>query len=287
MRFVEGDVGDVELGGGEVDLGLGGWVVAPGAYGVEVSEEGRGEPGGEGFAVELLGEAVGEVLKHDEADEEGVAGDPGGWGEVEETELEGEMVALDGDGGVDAAGVEVEIVKLVWGEDGDGPVGGGTELEDALGTVVEDEAGAEEFSKLAGGVAAEGFHLPETILRGDVALGEDEVVEGGGADVWDSLGVALDGDGRGEAGDGSGAVKLGQGLAHGVAGPEAGGEEEDGEEQDGEGEADADGTGESGGAGWSVVVWLIHELIADGFAMEQEIWLRGVGGLRGHVLGAV
>ncbi len=41
LGFVEGDVGDVLLGGGEVDEGLGGWVVAPGADGVEVGDEVR------------------------------------------------------------------------------------------------------------------------------------------------------------------------------------------------------------------------------------------------------
>ena len=46
MRFVEWDVGDVGLWGGEVDLGLGGWVVAPGAYGVEVGYEMWREFGG-------------------------------------------------------------------------------------------------------------------------------------------------------------------------------------------------------------------------------------------------
>ena len=51
-------------------------------------------------------------------------------------------------------------------------------------------------------MAAEGVHLPEAVLCGDEALGEEEVVERGGAEVGDAVGVALDGDGSGEAGDG-------------------------------------------------------------------------------------
>ena len=43
----------------------------------------------------------------------------------------------------------------------------------------------------------------QAVLGGDEALGEDEVVEGGGADVRDALRVALDGDG-GVAGCGTG-----------------------------------------------------------------------------------
>ena len=65
MGFVEGDVGDVFLRGGEVDTGLGGRVVAPGRDGVEVGDEVLGETCGEGFAAEFGGEAGGEVLKHD------------------------------------------------------------------------------------------------------------------------------------------------------------------------------------------------------------------------------
>ena len=67
-------------------------------------------------------------------------------------------------------------------------------------------------------MAAEGVHLPEAVLGGDVALGDDEVVERGGADVGDAVGVALDGDGSGESGDGDGAVELGEGVVHGLAG---------------------------------------------------------------------
>ena len=45
-------------------------MVSPGGYGVEVGDEGRGEMGGESFAIELLDEGVGEVLIHDEGDQE-------------------------------------------------------------------------------------------------------------------------------------------------------------------------------------------------------------------------
>jgi hypothetical protein len=124
---------------------------------------------------------------------------------------------LDGDGGVDAGGVALEEVELVGWKGGDGAVGGGADLESTLEPVVGEEAGAEDLGECACGVAAEGVHLPEAVLCGDEALGEDEVVERGGADVGDAVGVALDGDGGGEAWDGDGAVKLGERVAHGLA----------------------------------------------------------------------
>ena len=99
-------------------------------------------------------------------------------------------------------------MELVGGEDGDGAVGGGADLQGALEAVVLDEGGAEDLGELAGGVAAEGVHLPEAVLRGDEALGEEEVVEVGGVDGGDAVGVALDGDGGGEAGDGEGCRRV-------------------------------------------------------------------------------
>ena len=99
-------------------------------------------------------------------------------------------------------------------------------------------------------MAAEGVHLPEAVLRGDEALGEDEVVERGGAEVGDAVGVALDGDGSGEAGNGDGAVELGEGVVHGLAEPVAGGDEaDDGEEDDQGGEDDGDAAEEAAASG--------------------------------------
>jgi hypothetical protein len=90
---------------------------------------------------------------------------------AEEAELEREVGALEVDGGVDAGGVAFEEVELIGGEGGDGAVGGGAEEEGALEAVVGEETGAEDFGEGAGGVAAEGVHLPEAVLRGDEALG--------------------------------------------------------------------------------------------------------------------
>ena len=147
LGLVEGDVGDVFLWGGEVDDGLGGWVVTPGDDRVEVADEVLREAGGEGFAVELGGEAGGEVLEHDKADEEGIARCPWGGLVAEETELEREVGALEGHGGVYAGGILLEEVKLIGREGGDGAVGGGAELEGALEAVVGEERRAEDVGQ--------------------------------------------------------------------------------------------------------------------------------------------
>jgi hypothetical protein len=250
LGLVEGDVGDVFLWSGEVDRGLIGRMVSPGDYGVEVVDEVWGEFGGEVFAVELGGEAGGEVLEHDEADEEGVAGCPGSRLITEEAELEREMRALDGDGGVDTGGVALDEVELVGREGGGGAVGGDAEGEGSLEAVVGEERGAEDLGEGAGGVAAEGVHLPEAVLCGDEALGEDEVVERSGTEVRDAVSIALDGDGGREAGDGEGAVKLREGISHGLAEPVTGDEgADDNDEDDERGEGDDDATEDAAAGG--------------------------------------
>jgi hypothetical protein len=97
-------------------------------------------------------------------------------------------------------------------------------------------------------VAAEGVHLPETILRGDEALGEEEIVEGRGADVGNAVGVALDGGGSGEARDGDSTVELGEGVAHRLMEPVTGCEEAGDGDKDGEGGEDEDDAEEEAAA---------------------------------------
>ena len=145
------------------------------------------------------------------------------------------------DVGVDAVGVGLELVELVGGEDGDGAVGGGAELEDALLAIVLDHGGADDLGEGAGAVTAEGIHLEEAVGGGDVALGEEQVVEVGRVDGGDTLGVAGDGDGGGEAGDGDGAVEealVGEEVGAQVVAEDDGG---DGEGEGGQEEQDAEG----------------------------------------------
>jgi len=132
LGFVEGDVGNFFLRSGEVDGGSHGRVIAPGDCGIEIGDEVLGETSGEGFAVELGSEAGGEVLVHDEADEERVTRRPWGGLIAKKAELEWEMRALMIDGGVDAGGVTLEVVKLVGGESDGGVLGGRANEEGAL-----------------------------------------------------------------------------------------------------------------------------------------------------------
>ncbi len=147
-----------------------------------------------------------------------------------------------------------------------------------------DEAGAEDFGEVAGGVAAESVHLPEAVLRGDEALGEEEVVERGGVDVGDAVGVALDGDGSGEAGDGDGAVELREGVAHGLTNPVPREDEaDDHQEKDDGSEDDDDATDDEAASG------LLRELLRSEGDVGDRVGggeMRQVHGLIASVNGA-
>jgi hypothetical protein len=204
---------------------------------------------------------------------------------TEDAELEGEVRALGFDGGVDAVGVELEEVELVGRVVGEGAVCGGADLEGALDAVMLKEGGTEDFGEVAGDVAAEGVHLPEAVLRGDVALGDDEVVEGCGVDVGDAVCVALDGDGRGESGDGESAVELRERVAKGLADPVAA------DEEAGDGEDDDDGDEDEGDFGDETTKATMRGQwpVVDG-AMGKGCGLGGFGCfvfVVAHVLGEV
>jgi hypothetical protein len=147
---------------------------------------------------------------------------------------------LDGDRGVDAASVKLEIVELLGGKRGDGSVGGSAKLQGALNAVVLEEAGSDDLSEFAGGVATEEVHLEETVLRGDEALGDDEVVERGSADVGDAVSVTLNGDRSREARKGECAVDLGKRGDEAVVNVAAKGEEagDAKDEEDGAGDGE-------------------------------------------------
>ncbi len=120
-------------------------MIAPGDGGVEIADEVLREAVREGFAAELNGDGVGEVLVHDKGDEEGIAWGPGGGLVAEETEFEGKMGLLEGDGCVDSGGVALKGVELVGWEVGGCAVGGGAELEGSLEAVVGEEGGAKDL----------------------------------------------------------------------------------------------------------------------------------------------
>jgi hypothetical protein len=215
-------------------------VIAPGAHGVEVGGELGRKARGDEFAGEFDGDGAGEVLKHDQADEERVAWSPRSGGVAENAELKGKVLALGGDRGVDATSVEIEVMELLSWKRGDSAVGSGAELEDALSAVVFDESVTEDLCEFTGGVSAKKVHLEEAVLRGDETLGEYKVVQRRGADVGDAMCIALNGHRSREAGERKGSVDLRQCGYQEVVNVAASGEEagdaEDDENGNGDGE---------------------------------------------------
>ncbi len=171
---------------GQVRHGLGGWMVAPRSSGIEIGGERGTDLLRDGLAGELGGPLLIERLHHAEDDEHRIDGLPAARLIVEQAELGGKRVGF-ADVGVDAAGVVLEEAAILRGEAGGEPLRSLPELEHALDAVMLDEVAAENFRDFAGSDAAHHVHLPETVLRGDVALCGDQVVDAGGGDVGDAL----------------------------------------------------------------------------------------------------
>src|SRR5215467_4198672 len=100
------------------------------------------------------------------------------------------MVAMGGDECVYTASVSIEVAVVAFGHIFLGAFSGDTQPEDALFAIELDEIAAEDLGEFAGGGTAEHIHLPETILRSDVSLGEEEIVQGRGFDGRNSSRIA-------------------------------------------------------------------------------------------------
>ena len=146
------------------------------------------------------------------------------------------------------------------------------------------EAGAEHFSEFPGGVSTEDIHLPEAVLRGDKALGEDEVVKRGGVNMRDAVRVPLNGYGGGEPGDGESAVDLGKGIAQGLMGPVASPDHGCDDQDKGKRDEDDDGAEEdTAAASGEATIFKVLRRPGCGAAGEQcglgWGWIEGVHAL--------
>jgi hypothetical protein len=124
--------------------------------------------------------------------EDGILDAPGAGLVLEERKLGRQVGAVGFDVLVDAASIGGE----------DGTVGGRQCSSEVVreaahakfaGVGVELERGSpHDFGEFAGGGAPEEIHLPHAILGGGISLGKDDVVDGGGFDARNAVGVAGD-----------------------------------------------------------------------------------------------
>ena len=163
-------------------------------------------------AVEFLFPGFGEGFIHVGTDDERVGGLPGLRLVFEEFEFDGEIPLVLFDEFIDATGVGFHDDARLFVKQGGVAIGGGTKAKKAEMLVNGKSNGAEDFGELTAGDAAEQIHLPQAILRHDVALGFGHVGERGGANVRDAPDVAVDGDLILQPGERGGAVDLRQGT---------------------------------------------------------------------------
>src|SRR6185437_16107016 len=161
-----------------------------------------------------------EQLHHAHQDGVGVRWLPGRGLVHQQTEGRRQVVFMRVDVVVDAASIVLKIAAVGFTEVGDDALGGFPDEQYALHAVVLYVGGPEYFRHVSGGHAAGHVHLPESVLRGDVALRDEEVIEIGGLNVRHSVAVAAHRYGGVQAMQLKLAVKLWKRCAHVVFQPD-------------------------------------------------------------------
>ncbi len=196
---------------GQVDNLACGWMVAPRSDGIEI----RLEPRVVKFLRDALPRELGfearvERLNHHHADGERVDPRPRLGPVAEERELRWKGIRMLRDEQVHAAGIGVEARAFARWQAGIDALRSVAELEYTLGNIVLNQRGPHDFGKLAIGVAAIGVHLPQAILRRDVALRDEEIFLRGSFDMGNAVRVATDNNWSRESGEMEVAIELGQ-----------------------------------------------------------------------------
>src|ERR1700733_5957212 len=123
------------------------------------------------------------------------------------------------DVGIYAARIVLKIAAVALGEPCGHALGCGPHLQYALHAIMLDQVFAQKLGQLASGHAARHIHLPETVLRGDVALRFKEIVEVCGFNMGHAMLISTHVDGGREPGQEHLPIELRQRIAHGVFKP--------------------------------------------------------------------
>ena len=156
--------------------------------------------GGDALARQL-GVPVGvEHVHHHHADADGVGAGPRLRLVVEKMKLGRQRILVLRDEEIYAARIGFVAGAVFRRQVGVDAMRGIAKLKHALRLVVPKQRGAHDLGQFAVGVAAKGVHLPQAILRGDVALRDEHVLLRGSVDVGNAMLIAANRDRRGEGG---------------------------------------------------------------------------------------
>ena len=125
----------------------------------------------------------GEVAKHVQAEQQGIHRAPGARLVTQQRELERQAAEMGGDEVVHAAGISREGRAVLRRQRDVGVFGDAPQPQPARFAVRFQPGRAEDFGQIAAGVAPQRVHLPQPVLRRDIALDEERVLLAGGPDM--------------------------------------------------------------------------------------------------------
>ena len=182
-------------------------MVAPRANRIQIGLQLRvAQPRGHNFPRELRVPVRVQHIDHHHADAHRVHAAPRLRAIAEQAELRRQRgpvfrIEVLGDEQVHAACVIVQPRAVFRGQIRVDAPGCIPKLQHPLRLVVPHHRRAHDLRQLAVGVATEGVHLPQPVLRGHVSLSHEQIILTGSLDVGHAVGVAADEHGRREPGE--------------------------------------------------------------------------------------
>src|SRR3989442_8591182 len=151
-----------------------------------------------------------ERLRHIDGDAKGVRLLPRLRLVTENQELDGEAAAMARDERVHSACVSAQESPRLGVKLAHRPLGELAETESPALYVEPQDGLTEDFGELTLHKTPAHVHLPQPVLSRHITLGEEQILEGLGADVWRAVGVAQDLDGASKPGQAQRSVELRQ-----------------------------------------------------------------------------
>jgi len=152
-------------------------MIAPRVDRVEITNKMRRKKCSQRLAIQLRRKAVGQVLKHHQANEKRVPRSPRRRLVAQQAKLKRQMSSLRRNGCVDAGSIALKQMQFIGRKSSESTVRGSSNLQRALGAVVRNQRRSENLCQIPGCVTTQRVHLPQSVLRGHVALSHHKIVE--------------------------------------------------------------------------------------------------------------
>ncbi len=127
---------------------------------------------------------------------------------MQDAKLDGQAVAVRLDVGIHATRIGLKVRAILRRSNLQRFLGGYSDPKNSLLAIMLKKIPSEDFRNLTGGEAPHNVHLPQTVLRGYISLGKEEILEAGRVDGGDPMLIPAYGNSCGQAGKLDSSIQL-------------------------------------------------------------------------------